>query len=300
MIEAGVLPRRRFTADEIESLQTSTLVAASRGLGWHGVRVFVHHNHTEELELRPCTDHFLGVNLEPINHLFQAHGKRVHEAPLPSGESLLIPAGIACRWFWKTPTSGVNVYLEPWFVDSVAEELADGGQARVELIDSFGLNDPVLVHLALAMKHEIEQCRVNGRLYGDSLGTALTVHLLRNHSVFPPARSEFRGGLTGNRLQQVVDYIDENLGRDVSLRELSRVAQLSSSHFARAFKQSTGLPPHRYLLKRRVERSKELLTRPDATIACVSQELGFSDQSHFTAVFHRLSGMTPRQFLDSR
>jgi AraC family transcriptional regulator len=103
--------------------------------------------------------------------------------------------------------------------------------------------------------------------------------------------------LPRQRLRAVIEYIDEHLGSELSLDDLAAVARLSPYHFARLFKNSTGLPPHQYVIARRVERAKELLRdRVRLPLAEIALEMGFSSQSHFTRHFKRLVGVTPRLF----
>ena len=103
--------------------------------------------------------------------------------------------------------------------------------------------------------------------------------------------------LAKHKLYAVLAYVDEYLDADLSLEELAGLAHLSPFHFARLFKNSTGLPPHQYVIARRVARAMELLRRRDILLlAEVAVEAGFADQSHFTRHFKRLVGVTPRLF----
>jgi AraC family transcriptional regulator len=103
--------------------------------------------------------------------------------------------------------------------------------------------------------------------------------------------------LPRRKLQAVVDYIEAHLDAALMLDHLASVSDLSPYHFARMFKNSTGLPPHQYVIARRFEQAKELLSDPDRlTLAEVAVEVGFSNQSHFTRHFKRLVGVTLRRF----
>ena len=98
------------------------------------------------------------------------------------------------------------------------------------------------------------------------------------------------------RLNRVLDFIDENLARDIRLQELANVAGMSLKYFCELFRESTGLSAHQYVLRRRIERAKQFLRNSSFTVATVSAATGFRDQSHFTKVFRRLLGVTPVQF----
>jgi AraC-like DNA-binding protein len=105
-----------------------------------------------------------------------------------------------------------------------------------------------------------------------------------------------RGGLAPGALRRVTEYIDSHLCEDLALETLAAHAGLSTYHFARAFKQSVGMPPHRYLLQERVKRAVELLKQTEQPLTAIAQSLGFADQSHFSRSFHGLVGLAPSEF----
>lgn len=103
-------------------------------------------------------------------------------------------------------------------------------------------------------------------------------------------------GMPRRRLARVVEYIREHLDQPLGVSTLSRLAEMSQSHFSKLFKLSTGLAPHQFVLQERINRSKELLRQGRAKIVEVALGVGFENQAHFTTVFGNLVGMTPRQF----
>jgi AraC-like DNA-binding protein len=103
-------------------------------------------------------------------------------------------------------------------------------------------------------------------------------------------------GIPPRRLARIVEHIRKNLDTPLAVGALSRMAQMSQSHFSKMFKLSTGIAPHQFVLQERINRSKELLRQDDAKIVDVALEVGFENQAHFTTVFGNLVGMTPRQF----
>jgi AraC family transcriptional regulator len=135
-----------------------------------------------------------------------------------------------------------------------------------------------------------------GPLAAESLANVVAVHLIRHVSA--PRRPERTrdGRLPRARLRTVVEYVEGHLDAGLSLGQMAAVARLSAYHFARQFKAATGLPPHRYVIARRVERARQLLQGSDLALAEVAAHVGFSDQSQFTHHFKRLLGVTPGQF----
>jgi transcriptional regulator of acetoin/glycerol metabolism/AraC-like DNA-binding protein len=105
-----------------------------------------------------------------------------------------------------------------------------------------------------------------------------------------------RGGLAPGKLRRVREYIETHLGEPLAIETLASQAGLSVHHFARAFRESVGVPPHRYLLEQRLRRAAELLKSTEQPLANIALSVGFSDQSHFSRSFHWLEGQTPGQF----
>jgi AraC-like DNA-binding protein len=108
------------------------------------------------------------------------------------------------------------------------------------------------------------------------------------------------GGLTPGALRRVVEHIEANLGERIDIRELASFACLSECHFSRAFRQSVGMPPHRYVVSRRVAVGAALIERTERSMTDVAHSIGFSDHSHFTRTFGRMTGETPSAYRRSR
>jgi AraC family transcriptional regulator len=168
-----------------------------------------------------------------------------------------------------------------------------------ELRTAIGVRDQVIERIGLLAQKELSEGGIGGRLYAEGLGTALAVHLLRQYGPSPRAWVIYRGGIASRSLRRVIDYINEHLQDQLTLAELARIAELSQHHFASAFKASTGISPHRYVIERRLERARDLLRRNENSISEIAYSVGFSSQSHLTAHFRRTMGLTPRRFRQS-
>jgi len=132
-----------------------------------------------------------------------------------------------------------------------------------------------------------------------SLGAALAAHLVRKYATESTERAPSRRRLVKPGLAEVLDYIDQNIDGRLTLAQLAQVARLSVFAFVRSFKNSTGLPPHRYILRKRVERAKILLSEKALSIADVALRCGFGDQSAFTTTFRRLTSQTPSAYRET-
>ena len=137
-------------------------------------------------------------------------------------------------------------------------------------------------------------------LLSDDLSAALDRVVPSTLKAAAPAtvqvRPRIRGGLPPGALRRVCEYIEAHLEENISLQVLAGIAEKSKHHFARAFKQSTGLTPHGYLVQKRVRRVQELLTRTDLSLSEISLVAGFSDQSHCARRFREHVGVTPGSY----
>ena len=134
------------------------------------------------------------------------------------------------------------------------------------------------------------------RHYVEALGMVMAHELLRLNNGAPPVKHNVRGGLAGWQEKKVAQYIEEHLSEDVPLPALAELVGLSPYHFARAFKQSFGLPPHRYLTSRRIEKAKSLLARPAVSVTQIGFDLGFSEVNSFTNAFRKHAGLSPTEY----
>jgi len=110
-----------------------------------------------------------------------------------------------------------------------------------------------------------------------------------------PVRGDF-GMLPWGRLRRVTEYVEQNLDRDLRLAELAALVYMSPYHFARLFKRSTGVPPHRFVIRQRIARASAILPTQELSIAQISRLVGFRTASHFSTVFRRVTGITPNGY----
>ena len=164
---------------------------------------------------------------------------------------------------------------------------------------AIGIEDPEIGRLGALGWRELNQGGAGGRLYVEGLAAMLTVHLLRAYGASERSPIPHRGGLAPRQMRRVLDYIDAHLTDELGLVELAAIAGLSPHHFGEAFKTSMGTSPHRYVIEKRVQHALELLREKDRSIGEIAHAAGFSSQSHLTANFRRVTGLTPGRFRQS-
>jgi AraC family transcriptional regulator len=210
------------------------------------------------------------------------------------GTTFILPRGTVDEVRWQGPTRRLAVALDSGLLAEAAGEAR--GREDVEIAEHWDLVDPHLAAILHAMRADLSDGSPAGRLYGEALAHALAVYLVGRYGVRSAASSRPRGGMPARRLRRVLDYVGENLTRDLGVRELARVAGMSSHYFSELFRKSVGRSPHQYVLSKRIERAKQSLRNPRRSVLEAGLSAGFANPSHFARVFRRVVGATPRQF----
>src|SRR5271154_2050551 len=156
-----------------------------------------------------------------------------------------------------------------------------------------GASDPVLYHLAASAASLLARGPDIDQLLLDHLALAAHAHVVDAYSGLPLDERSSQGRLAAWQERRAKEFIDANLGRNLTLLEIAEQCALSPSHFSRAFRRSTGLAPHRWLMRRRVDVAKAMVLEGAMPLAEIALACCFSDQSHFTRVFSSITGMPP-------
>lgn len=267
-------------------------VARASFLGsWGGVRAIQLQLDGGETPPGPLVNNLVSMNLgaEVVCGL-NIEGRGWEPYPAPHLGVTVVPARLAHAARASAGGEYLLVELEPDFVADVL----DGGRGSGTLPLVVGARDPFAEHVLLALA---EQGRRGERSTAAAvgLGTALVTHFAERRAVAVPAPPPALS-LTSATLGTVLEYVGRHLDTPLSLERLAAVAGMDLYRFARAFKQSTGSSPHRYLLEARITRARELLRDRSISITEIALETGFGTPSHFSVTFRRITGVTPRAY----
>jgi AraC family transcriptional regulator len=217
--------------------------------------------------------------------------KSVFMAPVGTVE--IVPAGAELFARWRTTKENLLLAFAPDKLSRLAGlefqtedfEFRPPGEGHV---------DEKALLLANMIREEFQKGEPSNALYLDSLITVFSMYLLRDYSTLAKVPSQqSRGGLSSKAWRDVRDYIQANLDDELSVERLATVAGLSPSHFLRAFRQTAGQPPHKYVLATRLEMAEQLAISTDLPLSMVAKLAGFSNHSHMTAAMRQHKSITP-------
>jgi AraC family transcriptional regulator len=277
------------------STNAAPVVERKRKAAWDGIKLehcrlspgeLPRHHHREHVILLSLTDGCKG-------ELVTAAGTSMRGTQT-RGNICVLPSGMDHEIALEGHSENLALYIDPSLIARAAADSKLSG--NFEITERYTRRDRVISSIGMALLDELETEGLSGRLYAESLGNVLAVHLLRYYSISTSRPLTFTGGLSASKLRQVTEFINDNYSRDLKLAELAQIAGMSNFHFAREFKRTTGASPHQYLIKFRIERAKALLAENNLPLIEVGLRAGFSHQSHFTRLFRRITGTTPHLY----
>lgn len=222
-----------------------------------------------------------------------------HQGTTIHGDLEIIAPDTPGTWEIKTSDTALVVGLKLRLLQEIAER-SGADPSRLSISNRFQVRDPQIEHIGWALKAEMESGYPSGRLYTDALATALAARVVRNHSSLARAVRAVPAAIPASKLKSVLAYIEDNLGRELSLQEIASVGGVSASHFKALFRKSMGVPPHQYVIRRRVERAAMHLRSSRLPIGEIALENGFCHQSHLALHTRRILGVTPQELRDGR
>jgi len=272
------------------------IIAQSTDVGWRSLYAAKFHEAplsvTEPAIGHPSLIYHLARPTEVSRKL---GGERAERALIGPGRFCLTPGDVNASWQHSGNPEILQLYLRKSVYERATEEMFGSPAA---LTPRFAIVDPLLEQLAIAVLNALRDGSADDRLYVETIAQLIGVHLARAHSsrARTPRNSEALDGLSRARVRRLLDYIEQHLGEDLSLEALAAEVSLSPLYLVRAFRMATGQSPHQYVVARRVEQARRLLTGTTLPIAEISLATGFSSQSHLSNWFRRIIGVSPAAY----
>lgn len=208
--------------------------------------------------------------------------------PMEPAVAFVVPAEMPRAVRWQSVNEVLCLAIAPEHLSSVTHFMR-----RIELQQRV-TSDSFIAQTMFALARDLDSGCRNGPLYGETLTTALIVHLACAQG--GESLESIHPGLSRIDLQRVLDYVEANLERVMTLSELADLVSMNKFRFLRAFNQALHMPPYRYCLLRRLERAKQLLHDTEYSLSDIALRTGFSSQSHFGTAFRSYTGVSPRIF----
>ena len=245
------------------------------------------------------TDHMVGLHVAGTHRIERKAEGRVATGVSGPGAIVITPANLLVGWAatgWSS-SRHILLYIPPAFVARIVSERWDRDARGVEIVPRFLARDGVIQALLWSMEVELRGGSPWGTLYADGASEFLAEHLVHRHSSLARSPPLVRGGLSPRHRKRVLDYLHDNLAGVITLRQLADLVDLSPRHFERAFRQTVGVPVHRYVVDRRVDAASALLlARPELATEAVATQVGFANSSHLSRHFRPRMGCSPTSF----
>lgn len=236
----------------------------------------------------------IGLHLsDPIKVEIKSDGP-FRERTFCPGDVLVFPAGTQYSARCRGSAEFIIMTLDQRLVNDAVTSV-HGKELGGRPIN-WGLRDPFMKEALSGICSAVGNSREVDHLYAESLANSLAMHVARNGEKITGRDNGSDRGLGRSQLDRVLEFINNTPHRDINLNAMAAAAGLSPFHFSRMFKLSTGLSPHQYVLRRRIELATELLRKRELEISRIALDLGFADQSHFTMHFKRQHGMGPATY----
>ncbi|WFU78218.1 AraC family transcriptional regulator [Bradyrhizobium sp. CIAT3101] len=220
-------------------------------------------------------------------------GKCVMKADVRAGTTYLYDLRSDPGFIIDKPFHSMQFYLPRSALDGLAKE---SRAPRVDDLDcqfGFGHDDKVMRHIGACLLEALARPGEANQLFIDHMMLAFAAHIAQAYGGLDNIAGPARGGLAPWQVKRACERLDANLGGTLALQQIAAELDLSVSHFSRAFRISTGLPPHQWLLRQRVKAAQQLMTVRDLPLSEIAISVGFANQSHFTKVFSAQVGASP-------
>jgi len=294
-----------FTVDETHgraARRENRLVVHSQSIGWRSLYAAI----LEEAPLNvnePSLPHpsLIYHLCRPTAVARRIDGTRRERVLIGPRRFCITPNGVNAQWEHNGHPEILQIYLRRSICESAVQEMYGCELSKAPLLPRFAILDPLLEQLAIAISTALKDGTAEDGIYVDTLAHMIAVHLARQHSMRSRATFNPAGNvIPGSKMKRLIEFVEQNLDRDLSLEVMAQEIGISAFYLPRAFKAAIGQSPHKYVLSRRIERARDLLRNTELPIVEVALSSGFSSQSHLSNWFVRTVGVSPAAYRRER
>jgi len=277
------VPRRTFA-----TASSTSKVIATR---WRAVS-----ERTLEFGAETTADcHVVKIVLRTLNIRFSVSGRTVQDGVTTPGMVHVTEPAVPARCLFRGPYDVLHMHIPNALIAECARDMA-GHPAQVLCSANVPCKDMTVESLGRALLEASHMGGSFGQLYADCINIAIVARLVSSANRMTACPRPKVAELARWRLKRALDYVEARLDKPVSLADVASSAGLTRMHFATQFRAATGMRPHDFVLRRRIDRAQELLRDPKLALVDVALSVGFQTQAHFTTVFKRFAGETPHRW----
>jgi AraC family transcriptional regulator len=279
------------SATEMRKVLPCNPLSSSRLLSWTGLLLEQYHHPPHEVPKHYLQQHVVAVTLSEQVELHQRIETESARSLMQQGDLVICPAGFQ-RWCaWEKPAEFLMLSIDQ---STLAEALYETGDTRqLELVPQLQVRDRVVEHLIVTLANELKTTQSTEHFYIESLLHLLYFHLLRHHTTSNTAEFPKPSHPSKRMLLRAIEYLQANLHCDADLMAIAPVLGTTSYELTLLFLDLTGLSPYQYLMRCRIERTKQLLTQKHLSLSDIAAQTGFATMHQLNTHFLRLTGITP-------
>jgi len=242
--------------------------------------------------------HTIAINLKSTRVTFYQCDRLIHDGSVMPGTLQVTSPDKPVRAVFHSACEVLHLYVtQPLLAECYESAFGTAPESAIVICDPSFVRDPAIERLGLALINASNDCGAFGRVYAESVGLAIVSRVLtREFNHIGRLAPALANSLPVWQLKRAIDYIDAHLSRPIGLADIARSTGLSRMYFAAQFRIATGLRPHEFVLRRRIERAQTLLLQSESTSLDIALSTGFGSQSHFATVFKRLVGESPARW----
>ncbi|USU19167.1 helix-turn-helix domain-containing protein [Paraburkholderia fungorum] len=238
--------------------------------------------------------HCIAMNLKCTSLTFAHAGKTLVRGRVTAGVAQITAPDVACNAVFESPADVLHLFVSQQVLGECFEDMFGRPHAGEIRIDNPKLvRDPALERLGQALAVSQSDDAALGKVFTDSVSLAIVSRVIARHFTVAERQAREASALPSWRLSRAIEYVDAHLSESIGLADIANSTGLTRMHFASQFRRATGMRPHEYLLRRRIEHAQHLLLASKHNVLDVALSCGFRSQAHFTTVFKRLVGETP-------
>jgi AraC family transcriptional regulator len=239
--------------------------------------------------------HMICFNMGMPLHFAWQNTSRWNEFECNTGNVVgLLSAGEQEEIAWEDEFNAFTIWLDPCYVDRLLETEAFAFR------EQRNLNDPFLTQASRSLYSASKTAQHTEKIFIESVIVSMVIHMATHYTatgrkVFAP-----KGKLSSGQLKTVIDYVRSYTHANISLTDLASCVHLSPFHFSRLFRQTLGISPYQYVLQMKIEHAKKMIIHYSGSLSEIAYTLNFTDQAHFSNVFKKVTGICPREFMQTR